>query len=77
MTVKDVKASFVLVKNSGYVHISGRSMGQISVQLILELLGGGGHLTMAGAQIQTDSIQIAKEKLYDAIKQYKEDGKEG
>ncbi len=77
LTVKDVKASFVLVKNSGYVHISGRSMGQISVQLILELLGGGGHLTMAGAQIQTDSIQIAKEKLYDAIKQYKEDGKEG
>jgi len=77
LTVKDVKASFVLVKNSGYVHISGRSMGQISVQLILELLGGGGHLTMAGAQIQTDSIQVAKEKLYDAIKQYKEDGKEG
>ncbi len=77
LTVKDVKASFVLVKNNGYVHISGRSMGQISVQLILELLGGGGHLTMAGAQIQTDNIQVAKEKLYDAIKQYKEDGKEG
>ena len=76
LTVKDVKASFVLVKHSGYVHISGRSMGQISVQLILELLGGGGHLTMAGAQIQTDSIQVAKEKLYDAIKQYKEDGRE-
>lgn len=76
LTVKDVKASFVLVKNEGYIHISGRSMGQISVQLIMELLGGGGHLTMAGAQIQTDSIQVAKEKLYDAIKQYKEDGKE-
>lgn len=76
LTVKDVKASFVLVKNEGYIHISGRSMGQISVQLIMELLGGGGHLTMAGAQIKTDSIQVAKEKLYDAIKQYKEDGKE-
>lgn len=76
LTVKDVKASFVLVKHDGYIHISGRSMGQISVQLILEMLGGGGHLTMAGAQIQTDSIQEAKEKLYDAIKQYKEDGKE-
>lgn len=76
LTVKDVKASFVLVKKDGYIHISGRSMGQISVQLILELLGGGGHLTMAGAQIQTDSIQEAKEKLYEAIKQYKEDGKE-
>ena len=76
LTIKDVKASFVLVKQDGYVHISGRSTGQISVQLILELLGGGGHLTMAGAQIKTDSIQEAKEKLYEAIKQYKEDGKE-
>jgi c-di-AMP phosphodiesterase-like protein len=76
LTIKNVKASFVLVKQEGFIHISGRSTGQISVQLILELLGGGGHLTMAGAQIKTDSIQEAKEKLYEAIKQYKEDGKE-
>lgn len=76
LTIKDVKASFVLVKQDGFIHISGRSTGQISVQLILELLGGGGHLTMAGAQIKTDNIQEAKEKLYEAIKQYKEDGKE-
>lgn len=38
LTIKNVKASFVLVKNPDYIHISGRSMGQISVQLILELL---------------------------------------
>lgn len=76
LTIKDVKASFVLVKQDGFIHISGRSTGHISVQLILELLGGGGHLTMAGAQIKTDSIQEAKEKLYEAIKQYKEDGRE-
>ncbi len=76
LTIKDVKASFVLVKQDGYIHISGRSTGQISVQLILELLGGGGHLTMAGAQIKTENIQEAKEKLYEAIKQYKEDGRE-
>lgn len=76
LTIKDVKASFVLVKHDGYIHISGRSTGQISVQLILEKLGGGGHLTMAGAQVKTESLQEAKDKLYDAIKQYKEDGKE-
>ncbi|QSX04971.1 DHH family phosphoesterase [Sedimentibacter sp. zth1] len=76
LTVRNVKASFVLVKHVDYIHISGRSMGQISVQLILELLGGGGHLTMAGAQVKTSSINEAKEKLYEAIKQYKEDGKE-
>lgn len=76
LTVKNVKASFVLVKHSDYVHISGRSMGQISVQLILELLGGGGHLMLAGAQVKTSSMDEAKEKLYEAIKQYKEDGRE-
>lgn len=74
LTVRNVNASFVLVKHPHYVHISGRSMGHISVQLIMEKLGGGGHLTMAGAQIKTTNIDNAKEQLYDAIKQYKEDG---
>lgn len=74
LNVRGINASFILVNKGDYIHISGRSMGKISVQLILEMLGGGGHLTMAGAQIQEKSIEQTKVMLLDAIKQYKEDG---
>ncbi len=76
LTIRKVRASFVLVRMEGFINVSARSMGQINVQMIAEILGGGGHLTMAGAQIKTDSIDEAKEKLYDAIKQFKEGGEE-
>ena len=51
LNVKGVSASFALVVVDNVVHISGRSDGSVNVQLILERLGGGGHLTMAGAQL--------------------------
>ena len=73
LTIKNVKASFVLVRNPDYINISGRSMGQISVQLIMEYLGGGGHLTMAGAQVRTTDIEEARKKLYEAIENYKKE----
>jgi len=73
LTIKDIKASFVLVRNKDYINISGRSMGQINVQLIMEFLGGGGHLNMAGAQIQTTDMDKAKLELYDAINRYKKE----
>ncbi len=73
LTIKDVKASFVLVRNKEYINISGRSMGQINVQIIMEFLGGGGHLNMAGAQIQTTDMDKAKLELYDAINRYKKE----
>lgn len=73
LTIKDVKASFVLVKNKDYVNISGRSMGQVNVQVIMEYLGGGGHLNMAGAQIQTTDMDEAKSELYEAIIRYKKE----
>jgi len=73
LTIKDVKASFVLVRNKDYINISGRSMGQINVQLIMEFLGGGGHLNMAGAQIKTQDMDKAKLELYEAISRYKKE----
>ncbi|MDD2494516.1 MAG: DHH family phosphoesterase [Tissierellia bacterium] len=73
LTIKDVKASFVLVRNKDYINISGRSMGQVNVQIIMEYLGGGGHLNMAGAQIKTTDIDVAKSQLYEAIKRYKKE----
>ena len=54
ITIRGVEASFVLAERKGGTLISGRSIGGINVQIILEALGGGGHLTMAGAQLSCD-----------------------
>ena len=52
LTIKGVRASFVAGINSqGITVISGRSLGELNVQTILEKMGGGGHLTTAGAQV--------------------------
>jgi c-di-AMP phosphodiesterase-like protein len=76
LTIKGVRASFVLVRNKDYINISGRSLGEVNVQVILEYLGGGGHLNMAGAQIHTDDMEVAKAKLYEAIAQYRKESKQ-
>ncbi len=70
LNIKGITASFVLCPNDDGVNISGRSLGGINVQVILEKLGGGGHLTIAGAQINDVSIEETKEKLLAAIDDY-------
>lgn len=72
--IHGIKASFVLNKKKDTVHISGRSFGEISVQLILESMGGGGHLNMAGAQVKNDDIDAVEAQLIQAIKDYLEKG---
>ena len=67
LTIRGVKASFVLGRGDEEISISGRSLGGINVQLILERLGGGGHLTMAGAQLTGVSMEEAVEKLRESI----------
>jgi c-di-AMP phosphodiesterase-like protein len=68
LTIKGIEASFVLGKTEeGEVFISGRSKGNISVQLILERLGGGGHLNVAGAQFEGKSLEEVKEMLLTSI----------
>ena len=51
------------------VHISGRSLGTVNVQLILEKLGGGGHMTTAGAQVKGTADEV-KARLRHAIDEY-------
>lgn len=67
--VLDIECSFVLTRVSGQIHISGRSLGKISVQLILEKIGGGGHYTSAGARLDC-SMDEAIERLKKAIDEY-------
>ena len=69
LTIKGVKASFVLTKANNKIHISGRSLGDISVQLILERIGGGGHLTAAATQLDM-SMENAENMLRKAINEY-------
>ena len=54
--INDVVASFVAYETDKGISFSARSMGAMNVQLVMERLGGGGHLTMAGAQINTTSM---------------------
>lgn len=70
LSILGILASFVLCNVEGVVMISGRSMGDINVQSILEKIGGGGHLTFAGAQIAGVSLEQAKEKLLTSIEEY-------
>ncbi|MDD2628271.1 MAG: DHHA1 domain-containing protein, partial [Clostridia bacterium] len=70
LSITGIMASFVLCKIDGVVMISGRSLGDINVQAILEGLGGGGHLTFAGAQIVGVTLEEAKEKLIKKIQEY-------
>ncbi|SDL14581.1 DHH family phosphoesterase [Natronincola ferrireducens] len=77
LNVKGIRASFVLgEKDDTMIVISGRSMGDINVQVILEKLGGGGHLTVAGAQLEGVTMEEAKEKLQNAIEEYFNEGEE-
>jgi c-di-AMP phosphodiesterase-like protein len=74
LNINNVEASFVLTKIGSKVHISGRSIGNISVQLILEKLGGGGHLTSAGTQLSGVTIDEAEELLISNIEKYLKEG---
>lgn len=70
LTISDITASFVMANMGEKVCISGRSIGDINVQIILEKLGGGGHITLAGAQLEGVTLEEAKEELITRINEY-------
>ncbi len=65
--ITDVNASFVIYRTGDVVNISARSLGAMNVQVIMEQLGGGGHQTMAAAQLENVSLQEANSRLLKAI----------
>ena len=71
LTIEGVEASFVAVQQGPNVNVSGRSMGAVNVQVILETLGGGGHLTMAGAQLRETTVEEVGRRLQAAIREYR------
>lgn len=70
LTISDITASFVLGNTGDKICISGRSIGDINVQVILEKLGGGGHITLAGAQVEGMTMEETKQELINRIHEY-------
>jgi c-di-AMP phosphodiesterase-like protein len=70
LTISDITASFVIGNLGDKICISGRSIGDVNVQLILEKLGGGGHITLAGAQLTGFTLEEAHDELIIRINEY-------
>lgn len=71
LNIRGISTSFVLGRKSEeMIFISGRSLGDTNVQVILEKLGGGGHMTVAGAQFKDKSIDEVKDLLLHAVQEY-------
>ena len=75
LTIQNVEASFVAVQVGSGVNISARSLGAVNVQVIMESLGGGGHQTMAAAQLKHITPEAARARIQTAIDQYRESQK--
>ena len=76
LTMSDVQASFVVaIRSDMLIGISARSLGEVNVQVIMEKLGGGGHLTNAATQLENVTIDEVEVKLIEAIDEYLEGGK--
>ena len=75
LDIRGVEASFVLTEMPNVINVSARSLGDINVQVIMESIGGGGHLTIAGAQLGETTMEEALEKLNQAIQDFLENNK--
>lgn len=69
-----IKASVVLTPYNGKIYVSARSIDEINVQVMMEKLGGGGHRTIAGAQLPGATVEEAKEKIKNVILAMKQKG---
>ncbi|MBE5040269.1 DHH family phosphoesterase [Ructibacterium gallinarum] len=67
LNIRGIEAAFVLASVGNRIIISGRSLDSVNVQVILEKLGGGGHITIAGAQLRNNSLKLAEMRLCAAI----------
>ena len=73
LDVENVRASFVLCKIENVVYISARSIDDVNVQVIMENFGGGGHGTVAGAQIEDITVEEGKERIREVLQRMRAD----
>ena len=74
LNINKVKASFVLTEYQGRIYVSARSIDEVNVQIIMERLGGGGHMNIAGAQLTNVTVEDAMKKLKDTIEEMDKEG---
>ena len=74
LNILGIKASFVFTEYNDTIYISARSIDELNVQVVMEKLGGGGHINVAGAQMKDVSVEEACEKLKATLKEMKEQG---
>ncbi|MFX0560930.1 DHH family phosphoesterase [Tepidibacillus infernus] len=75
LNMSGIFASFVIsVRTDGLTSISARSLGQVNVQLIMERMGGGGHLTNAAAQLEGVTVEEAETRLIEVLQTYQQEG---
>ena len=74
LDINGVKASFVLTKYRGKVYISARSIDEVNVQIMMEQFGGGGHINMAGAQLENVEVEAVKDMIREEIDRMIEEG---
>jgi len=76
LNVEGVRVSFVLFSIEDGIGVSARSNGDINVHIIMEELGGGGHQTVAGAQVKKASMEEVKRKVIELSTKYTEESGE-
>lgn len=74
LDIVGIKASIVLTEFQGKIYISARSIDEVNVQLIMEKLGGGGHMSVAGAQLTDCTMEEAVQKVKETIKKMLDEG---
>ena len=74
LDIQGIKASFVLTEYNDKIYISARSIDELNVQVVMEKLGGGGHLSVAGAQLENCTIEEAKEIVRGTLRKMNEEG---
>ena len=73
LNIIGVRASIVLTEYNGKIYVSARSIDEVNVQVIMERMGGGGHLNVAGAQLQC-SLEEAMRQVRQTLDQMFEEG---
>lgn len=74
LDINEIKASFVLTSYDGKIYISARSIDELNVQIVMERLGGGGHITSAGAQLTECTLTDAADRIKAILNKMKEEG---
>ena len=72
--ISEIKASFVLTEYNGRIYVSARSIDEVNVQIIMERMGGGGHLIMAGCQLETVNMEEARNLLKSTLTEMQDGG---